>query len=451
MPQSSPPAGSKGKFARLSRRRAEDQCTGVYGYDRSKARDALACIKRRISRAITSEFGNDTAAVQWMHKIKRQYLASLRRLQSVRNEPDGPSGAFNAHYRAYSTRMVNALCAFKKKDPSHFAARMREIEEAAMQMDVGTRVIPTWTSVNFGGSSRTVHSFDIVDYARQLTVSDFISCVGPSPHNDFAAPGAGGVGAHIRHVRQLVANGHNHFLAVDIRRAFPSVRPHDVEQLLSIPQWVMENIIFSEDARVVLLHTGTTIRRPDPNASCGLPQGSVCSGSAWSMVAGSILRPLAGDRWDISHYVDDVLASARSRPELEHLYRQMEEGFHRRSCGRLRFGKVQLVDLRRQPLDFLGYRVSLLAERQLWVRPSPSGWKKAEQRCWELLEDIYYDSAVPDPLELLERAEGYFRQWISSHPEWQPSDPGLKERLMIQHTSDVWHRFCWEHDVQMPD
>lgn len=434
-----------------SRRRGEPApCTGVHGRDPLQAQTAIGVIKRRINSAIEAAFNPTDREFQWWHSNKRQYLAGLRRMPSLRDQPQRLAIAFTQHYSSYATRSVLALCALKKKRPSPLGREVVRIEDVARQMDTRSRAIPVCTTRDSDGSkTRTVHSYDVVDYARQLALSDFISCVGPSPYFDFCAPGAGGRDAHIRHIRQLVANGYTQFLTADIRQAFPSVRPHDVVNLLSIPEWAVENILFSEDAHDVW--TNNTMNALDPNASCGLPQGSVCSGSAWSMVAGSILRPLAGDRWDISLHVDDVLASARSRPELEHLRRQMEEEFLRVSCGRLRFGRMVVVDLRREPLDFLGYRISLLPERQVWVRPSPAAWQKAESRCYDRLQGIYNSGLVPDAGELLEEAESYFRRWISSHGEWRPSHAGIKQSLLIRNTSDVWHRFCWDYDVPMPD
>lgn len=411
---------------------------------------SLERIKKRIGRAIRSEFGPGDPQFQWMHSNKRQYIAGLRRLEALRNNPSRLSVAFTEHYSAFSTRVVLALCAFKKKRPSVLGRRMREIEDVARQMDTETRNISTFTkTTSEGAKTRRVHSFGKVAYARQLALSDFISCVGPSPYNDYGVPGAGNVAAHIGRIRHLVADGCNHFLAADFRQAFSSVQPTDVANLLSIPEWALENILFSEDAPRP--YTNQTTYALSPNASCGLPQGSVCSSSAWSMVAGSILRPMAGDRRDISLYVDDVLAGARSRPELEQLHRQMEEELLRRSCGRLRLGRVRIVDLRKEPLDFLGHLISLTPEHQLRVRPSSSAWSKADRRCEELLDERSDQSPAPDAGELLEIAERYFKRWAASRGEWQPADAGIKKRMAQQRTSDVWHQYCWDNHVPMPD
>lgn len=441
------------------RRRRDGSSTGVHDHDVLQTRTTLACIKKRITRAIRSEFPPEAPEFQWMHSNKRHYLAGLRRLHSRNNEASRLATAFTEHYEAYSTRTILALCAFKQKDPNDVAGwndpairarRVREIESAAQQIDTTSRAVPAFTSVSDSGSkARTVHSFGIVDYARQLGLSDYIACVGPSSYNDYSAPGAGGIGAHIRRIRQLVANGYNYFLSADVRQAFPSVRPHDVANLVSIPEWAMQNVMFCTDA--TRTWTTTTTNNHSPNASCGLPQGSVCSGSAWSMVAGSILRPLAGERRDISQYVDDILASARSLSELEHLYREMEEGFHRASGGRLRLGKVRVTNIECEPLDFLSHRMTLLPDRQLLVRPSPAAWIKAAQRCEDKLQAVVDNSLVPDPVALLDEAETYYRRWVASFPEWKTADPSVKHRLRDLHISETWHRFCYDRNIPLPD
>ncbi len=432
-------------------RRCDDLAnTPIHYVDPLHTRMVLDLIKKRIKSAIRSEFALDTPAYQWMRHNARKYTAGLRRLPPLRYDVALLSEAFTDLFSLHSTRMVLATCALRKKRPAICAQRIREIESIARRMDTATCAQPVFSDFISGTSgTRVTHAYGLADYSRQMAVADFISYVGPSPYNDFGAAGGGGVGAHIRHIRQLVADGYIHFFAADVRRAFSSLRPHDVTNLLSIPEWALENLLFSEDVPGALTTPSTGPTRPD--ASCGLPQGSVCSGSAWSMVAGNILRPLGGDRRDISQHVDDVLACARSRPELEHLLLRIEEEFSRASGGRLRLGKIRIISLRTQPLDFLGYRISLTPDGLLSVRPSPAAWQKAESRCYEKLEAVCEDSFVPDARELLGEAEEYFRGWIASHSEWRPAEVGIKERLMCQRVSEVWHRFCWENDVALPD
>lgn len=425
--------------------------TPVDDFDPTHVRTAFFRIKRRLRRAIGSEFPLNDPAYPHMHGLKRKYLAGLRKLHSLRMRPALQAAACDEHLRAYSTRAMLALCALKKKRSALLLRRTHEIELMARQMALAQRATPTFTTIDSDGDkSRTVYSYGPVDYARQLGLSDIITIMGPSPYNDYASIGSGGIGAQIRHVHDLIASGHNCFLTADVRQVFPSVRPHDVKALINLPEWALDHILFSEDEQRGL-PTNVTTTTTRPNASRGLPQGSVCSGSAWSMVAGSILRPLAGERWDISHYVDNVLAGARSRPELEHFQSRLEEELFSASSGRLRLHCCQIVDLREQPLDLLGNWISLQPERRAWTRPSPAGWNKARDRCRDLMAQLIATDPMADAEDLLDRVEVYLSRWAASHSEWKPADPDLKWRMYTELASTVWQEFCWEYDVPLPD
>ena len=129
-----------------------------------------------------------------------------------------------------------------------------QLNRIAQAAGADTRIVPTLaTHEQVGRKLRTTYGYDISDKVRQLMLADFIRYVGPQSHNDFAAPGAGGRDAHIRHVRDLNRRGFSHCAVSDISDAYKSVRPDHIVELIPLPASALTNILFAGDPEVEVL------------------------------------------------------------------------------------------------------------------------------------------------------------------------------------------------------
>ena len=183
----------------------------------------------------------------------------------------------------------------------------------------------------------------------------------------------------------------------------------------------------------------------------GLPQGSICSGPALSMVVGNVLRLLAEDEWDLSHYVDDIVICAQSHTDAVHLQLRLEAEFLGLTGGGLRLHKTQLADFSRgESVDLLGYRLSPVSDGELYVRPSPRSWEQAEGKCYDKLLDALLQGGGPTWAALFEIGRDYFMGWAASQGEWKPQG-GLDKRFLAGcRASDVHERFCDDNNIRCP-
>lgn len=427
--------------------------TGVH-HDMPK--HPLVQIAARTRRAIRYQCRSDGGSSysprrRWLQDAARANLRSLRRLKSI-TDPLDFQLAVNDHMLAYANRIVAATHQVSREYPLPVpASKLAEIAEAAR---ANTMIVPTLAiHEQFGRKRRSTYGYGISDKVRQLMLADIIRYVGPQPHNDFAAPGAGGRDAHIRHVRNLNRRGFCHCAVSDISDAYNSVRPDHIAELIPLPSSALENILFAGEPEGdgwggddTYDDEGSHLMAPP-----GLPQGSICSGPALSMVVGNVLRSLTEDAWDLSHYVDDIVICAQSHSEMEQLQLRLEEELLGLTGGGLRLHKTQFADFSRgESIDLLGYRLSPSSSGELYVRPSPQGWAKAEDECYSKLSGALKQAGGLSHSALFEKAHDYFMGWASSHGEWVPQWDQDKRFIAGRRASEVHELFCDEHEIAAP-
>jgi hypothetical protein len=395
-------------------------------FDPAFLNDALRDVRRRAKRAITNQFPPNLRAGEnaWLNTQLKAYSYNLRALSKLSKRGRPTAEPITDFFAQYSTKVILAVRAQYKKWPRPQEHRPRSIDRLRQLATSLTTDDPCVPSLRIytdqSGRSRVLNSYNVRDYARQLCISDIIRCVGPSPHQDFGCVGGGGRAAQIAHLEALVNSGARYFLAADIKSAFSSVRPNHVADLMDLPKWALDNILFPPED----VMTMTTLdNNYAANALRGLPHGSVCSSAALSMVCGNALRPLAGDVRDVSIYVDNVYATAHSRSALEQFRVRLEEELHCGGHEGLRLHQVSIVDLDRgQDLSALGYRMSC-REGMVRVNLTEAAFARAEERCLERLAH-QFDRALTwdDEAEVLDVAEAYFLKWAASNSRWMKDD-----------------------------
>ena len=428
-------------------------CTEVHPV---RSKHPLVQIAARTSRAIRRQCRCDDASPysprrKWLMNKARAYQRSLRRLRSI-TDPLDFQLAVQDHMASFANRMVATVHQASHDYPSPLPAdQLNRVAEAAASNALIEPILVLHEQA--GRKRRTTFGYGISDKVRQRMVADLILAVGSQPHNDFAAPGAGGRDAHVRHVRNLYRRGYSHCAVSDISDAVSSVRPDHIVELTPLPLSALENILFAGNPEGG--GSGSDDTYDDEGrrltAPPGLPQGSICSGPALSMVVGNVLRSLTEDAWDLSHYVDDIVICAQSHTEMEQLQLRLEAELLGLTGGGLRLHKTQFADFSRgESIDLLGYRLSPSSDGELYARPSPHGWAKAEGECYGKLRDALEQDSDLSHVASFEKAHDYFMGWAASHGEWRPRRNQDKRFIAGRHASEVHELFCDDYGIAAP-
>lgn len=278
------------------------------------------------------------------------------------------------------------------------------------------------------GGHRITVAFNWHRKALQRICSDLLDIHFPYPDFDFQKPGAGGPSAAIQHLKQLIDQGYDYVVVIDLKNFFGSANKKKVEDLLPFAPAVTQNVLTIRDAEKVKVAlpnedcmdsppNAPSIVEADEAARQGVPQGS--STSSIIMYRG-VLGPLLGalsfaDR--IVLFGDDIAIPVKDKLEGEAVLKALEAALASTPVGLLHIGRH---DIRRvsSGVDFLSHRIIRKPAKSgghLHVRPSPKAYKRFYARA-----EAKYSKACGGKAGYL-RVMLYMKQWLRSFPLWKPN------------------------------
>ncbi len=391
----------------------------------------------------------DVRRYRFLQDRRAHYLRCLKSIARVGSSTgEDLAGLLEMH----STQIMASAHAASRKlervlDPA-------ELDAIANSMRWDRPMVPHSITIDdTSRKRRVITSWSVADYAVQTVVNDLLTLVAAqrtarrrgSKVKNFSSPGMGGRDGHMRHVLNLIERGQRHFVTLDIRDAYPSVRPEHISECIELPRWVLRNILFpmgcGDDYRTNDYYTA-------PTAPCGLPQGSACSSSALGLVVGRALRNLATGTREVSFYVDDIIASAHSRAEAEHLSARIQEELIALGGGELRVGRSRVVDLSSgDKLEFLGYQITLCSDDRPNVRPTSKAFDRTSEKCLEKLHRAWVDGYATDEFELDEIASAHFASWSAAFSLWKRHNPDDERMAVLFGAAGVTSQYCRQNDV----
>lgn len=278
------------------------------------------------------------------------------------------------------------------------------------------------------GGHRITVAFHWHRKALQRICSDLLDIYFPYADFDFQKPGAGGANAAIQHLKQLIDQGFDYVVVVDLKNFFGSANKKKVEDLLPFAPAVTRNVLTIRDAekvKVALPNEDCTDSHPnapslveaDEAARQGVPQGS--STSSIIMYRG-VLGPLLGalpfaDR--IVLFGDDMAIPVKDGLEGEAVVKALEAAFASTPVGLLHISRQEIRHVS-SGVDFLSYRIIRKPAKwggHLHVRPSPKAYKRFYARA----QEKYFKACGGKDGYL--RVVLYMKRWLRSFPLWKPN------------------------------
>lgn len=247
------------------------------------------------------------------------------------------------------------------------------------------------------GGERLISDFCTVDRSRQMILRDIVLASTPESYFDYAAFGAGRDKA-VREIFNHIQQGYEHWAELDIRNAFPSIKPAHVRNVIPLRG------AFMTIACVPVLETSLSNNPVDLQ----LPQGGLASQSILSAIVGREVHALRSESEAVFVYSDNMWIGARTRQAAERCLERLIERFRTLAGGPLELWNEEPVSLRRgQRLRGLGYQFRFFSDTQRFhCAIGNNSFDRFAARMRERLD------AVPTQY-LAEEYEKYFRAWLS--------------------------------------
>jgi hypothetical protein len=298
-----------------------------------------------------------------------------------------------------------------------------------------------------GGKLRPIGLSGLKRRGQQLIIRDMLAVrCGDNP-NDSTVAGSGGERWVFKRINELVQEGYEHFVSVDIKSFFPSVKPGHLAGF-PLPEWVVQNIVFlpstaklrlaipehdlcldesdlvsGNQALACLPYSVGDLSTMLKTVRQGLIQGDVSSPQiARTFLGRELQRTLGkrGVRW-FSHS-DDILICARSRSKLLKSLEALQKRLGNHPVGPLQLKSHDLATID-GGVEYLGYRFHRTKNKSLRVRPALKRFHRLRERLFGLWREM--DDTM-DVATLRNAGLQYARHWYSSQSVWtkaKPSDP----------------------------
>jgi len=272
-----------------------------------------------------------------------------------------------------------------------------------------SRIRRTYIPKSSGGDLRPLGIPTIEDRIVQTAVRHMIE---PIFEQTFAEnsygfrPGRGCKGA-LRHVFNLMKEGHHYVVDADLRQCFDRI-PHD--KLLSrVKERVADKKVLElirHFLKQEILDDGV-VKAPE---DIGSPQGATLSPLLCNIYLNPLDHLMAEEGFDMVRYADDLVIVCRSRKEAESALEVLTQWVESNGLE-LHPEKTCLVDMTQERgcFDFLGYRFLRTQKRKLIRFPSP----KSEKRLREKLKKPTRRTNGKSMEEIIRRCNQVFKGWFA--------------------------------------
>jgi hypothetical protein len=269
--------------------------------------------------------------------------------------------------------------------------------------------------------------------------------------------GNGGLHAAIKHVVQVMQDGHLWAVEIDIEKCFLSFDADKVVDLLPLPKEVTERVVLSRHLNLVPgnlldllggmsggVHECVPYHAPHTphigpasglgilgaqvlaEARQGIPQGSAASPIVAEMLLALALNQLPNSG-KVFGYIDNFLVMGKTEQDAVSMAQALGCALKAHPAGPLR-PKIRAVFHAGTPIDFLGYRLTA-QHGTVMIEPSPAKRQEFEAEVKAALSHINEGALTPAArARKIQQLGTYIRGWTAAFKLW----PGAEKHR------DLW-------------
>lgn len=383
------------------------------------------------------------AVPAWKPEDRRHYMTALneysRRLQRISSARISGSreGLRTAAFRAltsFDARIVAAVrvAAWKNGFPISYAEVVARAERASFDKRC-LEPVTARMSQRPSGKPRLVISPGYLRRGLNFILKDVLQVMGVHSPYEHAVSGLGAFAA-CSAIEAAMRAGYAHWLVLDIKNYFPSVKPSHLDWI-PLARGHLKNGAFLSDDVPIFRHSSLTESITDDHinnaARQGLPLGSAASQQIASSLLGRLLQGLPGDLVRVT-YVDDVALGARNPWDIVAAELTLSQRMAELPAGPLSLKFANRHNAARG-VQFMQFKIRTDWERLGRTVVSPS--RQAFRRLQKEVLRRHRDGANDDALFEYGMHWARSARWLNEHTDPQRKD--LIEGLIIQSVLEV--------------